>query len=229
MSAQVGNLHIYNQARAVPKEALKEIKGGRLNGNIKDLTGKMFGKLTAMYYVGANKHKKAVWHVKCECGNEIDVVSSSLSSGNTLSCGCLQKEKARNNMGKLHDKQWSNDEFREFKRRDMKERFTTHGARSRSNLNPLYSIWRGMFNRCRTISSYKRKRISVCTEWGKSFVAFQEWAMSHGYEKGKHLDRVDNAGSYEPNNCQFLTEDEHHKKTALEVKRFFSERRMSHG
>jgi len=32
MSAQVGNLHIYNQARAVPKEALKVIAGGRLSG-----------------------------------------------------------------------------------------------------------------------------------------------------------------------------------------------------
>jgi len=32
MPAQVGNMHIYNQARSVPREALKEIKGGRLSG-----------------------------------------------------------------------------------------------------------------------------------------------------------------------------------------------------
>jgi len=35
-----------------------------------------------------------MWHCQCECGNEIDVISSSLTSGNTQSCGCLKKENA---------------------------------------------------------------------------------------------------------------------------------------
>lgn len=59
-----------------------------------DLTGKKFGKLTVLYPLKERKNGKIQWHCKCECGNEIDVISSSLSKGNTKSCGCLQKERA---------------------------------------------------------------------------------------------------------------------------------------
>lgn len=50
-----------------------------------------YGKLTTCYVVGS-KNRCKLWHCKCDCGNEIDVVSVSLSSGNTKSCGCLHKE-----------------------------------------------------------------------------------------------------------------------------------------
>ena len=53
-----------------------------------------YGKLTTCYVVG-RKYRCKVWHCKCDCGNEIDVVSSSLSSGNTKSCGSLHKESLR--------------------------------------------------------------------------------------------------------------------------------------
>lgn len=54
-----------------------------------------FGKLTTMYENGRTKYSAKIWHCKCECGKEIDVPSTSLSSGNTKSCGCLLKESAR--------------------------------------------------------------------------------------------------------------------------------------
>lgn len=59
-----------------------------------DLTGKKIGKLTVLYPLKERKNGKIQWHCKCECGNEIDVISSSLSRGNTKSCGCLQRERA---------------------------------------------------------------------------------------------------------------------------------------
>lgn len=56
-----------------------------------------YGKLTTKYVVGITKNRAKIWHCYCECGNEVDVASSSLSTGNTRSCGCLRKETARRN------------------------------------------------------------------------------------------------------------------------------------
>lgn len=63
-----------------------------------DLTGQKFGRLTAMYqtedYVDPKGRHCARWHCICDCEehNEVDVLGISLKNGNTLSCGCLQKE-----------------------------------------------------------------------------------------------------------------------------------------
>jgi len=57
-------------------------------GRAEDLTGNTYGRLTATSYEASK------WVCKCECGNEIKARPSSLKSGNTKSCGCLQKEKA---------------------------------------------------------------------------------------------------------------------------------------
>ena len=37
----------------------------------------------------------AIWHVKCDCGNEKDVTAGALLSGDTKSCGCLNREQQR--------------------------------------------------------------------------------------------------------------------------------------
>lgn len=60
-----------------------------------DLTGKMFGRLKPLYYIKGGK-----WHCQCQCENktELDVDTRNLNSGHTQSCGCLQKEKAKNNV-----------------------------------------------------------------------------------------------------------------------------------
>lgn len=57
-----------------------------------DITGNKYGKLNVQYLLPERKRKLKVWHCKCDCGNEINVVQSALTSGNTKSCGCLQKE-----------------------------------------------------------------------------------------------------------------------------------------
>ena len=41
---------------------------------IKDLTGKTFGKLTAIKRMGSNSHRQSMWLCRCECGNETVVV-----------------------------------------------------------------------------------------------------------------------------------------------------------
>lgn len=67
---------------------------------IKDITGQKFGKLTAIYPLNEVKGSSYVWRCKCDCGNEIDVRLSSLTSGNTNSCGCQRREKLK---GKAKD------------------------------------------------------------------------------------------------------------------------------
>ena len=57
-----------------------------------DRTGQVFGRLTVVEQAGRNKLKKVLWRCKCECGNEAVVVSGSLVTNNTTSCGCGFKE-----------------------------------------------------------------------------------------------------------------------------------------
>lgn len=56
-------------------------------GKFIDITGQKFGKLTVLYRVGT-LDKQALWHCKCDCGNECDVRSYCLRKGQTTSCGC---------------------------------------------------------------------------------------------------------------------------------------------
>ena len=58
----------------------------------KDETGNRYGKLVVLYRNGTNSSNKPVWHCKCDCGNETDVVGGDLRSGRTMSCGCYSRD-----------------------------------------------------------------------------------------------------------------------------------------
>lgn len=57
--------------------------------NFQDLTGQQFGYLTVLNFGFKNKNHHYYWHCKCKCGNEKDVASTLLKTGQTKSCGCL--------------------------------------------------------------------------------------------------------------------------------------------
>lgn len=69
-----------------------------------DLTGKRFGRLTVKSltdpYVLPSGEKKRRWLCECDCGNEIAVMQTHLTTGNTKSCGCLQQAKAEDLTGR---------------------------------------------------------------------------------------------------------------------------------
>ena len=56
-------------------------------GKLKDLTGMKFGKWTVIKRNGSDKHGKALWLCRCECGTERNVLGESLNSGKSNNCG----------------------------------------------------------------------------------------------------------------------------------------------
>lgn len=102
-----------------------------------DKTGQVFGKLTVLEQAGRDKLKKVLWRCKCECGNETVVVSGSLVTGNTTSCGCA-----------------------------LKKAVTKHGGTGKSSYNTWRAmIRRCTVKTDKDYPRYGGKGVSVCPEW----------------------------------------------------------------
>lgn len=61
----------------------------RFGSHSKDITNKRFGSLIAKFSVGTDKHNQNIWHCKCDCGNVVSIIGSTLRNGDSKSCGCL--------------------------------------------------------------------------------------------------------------------------------------------
>lgn len=61
-------------------------------GKFINLEGRTFGMLTVLKRA-ENRNNRVFWTCKCECGNVKDIRASSLLSGLTHSCGCMQSYK----------------------------------------------------------------------------------------------------------------------------------------
>ena len=75
----------------------------------------------------------------------------------------------------------------------------------------------GMKGRCYNenaaqFKDYDRRGITVCDEWKHDFVAFRDWAMSHGYQEGLSIDRIDPDGNYCSENCRWITMEKKNKR-----------------
>ena len=80
-----------------------------------------------------------------------------------------------------------------------------HGER----YTKLWKEWNTMLWRCNPKNTthkkwYSDKGIVVCDEW-HIYLNFKEWALSHGYQDGLTIDRIDSNKDYCPNNCQWIT------------------------
>lgn len=72
----------------------------------KDITGKKFGKLTAIRPLYSNNKQSIVWECQCDCGKICKATVGSLVCGNTQSCGCKGVETLRNNLEDLTGKRF---------------------------------------------------------------------------------------------------------------------------
>ena len=58
-----------------------------------DITNRRFHSLVALYFTGESDERgSAIWHCRCDCGNELDISYNSLMYSNLKSCGCRKKE-----------------------------------------------------------------------------------------------------------------------------------------
>lgn len=61
----------------------------------KDIEGLTFSELTPLYTVERPNKKGVFWACKCSCGNFVVVKSINLNDGNSKSCGCIGRKKAK--------------------------------------------------------------------------------------------------------------------------------------
>ncbi|MDI6742180.1 MAG: hypothetical protein QMD11_05500 [Smithella sp.] len=159
-----------------------------------DETGNRYGRLVVVGRVESDHKGQAMWECECECGSSHIARGALLRNGTVRSCGCLAKDTPPGN--------------------------ATHMmSRPGKKHNRLYRIWTGMKTRCSnnndpSYPNYGGRGISVCDEW-QEFQPFMEWALKNGYKKDLTIDRKNNDGHYEPENCRFITlgENQRNKTT----------------
>lgn len=88
--------------------------------------------------------------------------------------------------------------------------------------NPLHKRWCDIKYRCYNPKSsrfhrYGGRGIKMCDEWFNDYVSFRDWCYSNGYKEGLTIDRIDNDGDYEPNNCRWVTQKEQYKTRSSSI------------
>ncbi len=156
-------------------------------GLFKNLVGQKFGKLTVISRA-PNKGVSVAWHCSCECGGHKDIITNSLVRGYSKTCGSGAHKRGIS-INRKHGHSGS-------------------GGKS----TPEYNSWGSMKKRCLNpkndnFPNYGGRGIAVCRRW---LTSFENFLADMGMKPSpRHsLDRIDNDGDYEPNNCRWATASE---------------------
>lgn len=151
----------------------------------KEIIGEKFGMSVVLRRTDKNVQRLWNYECRCDCGTIFVTNGSSLRRGLTKSCGCLNHRP----------------------RPDLVLINTTHGM----SKSETHRAWCGMIQRCENPNNPKYPRyggrgITVCARWRHSFENF----LSDMGRKpaNKTLGRKDNNGNYEPDNCEWQTDQE---------------------
>jgi len=130
---------------------------------------------------------RTFWACKCSCGNEFE------AHGTKLRRNLIQRCKA-------------------CRAKFTGDRSRTHGKSKTSE----YIIWSKLRERCNNptspaYASYGGRGITVCARWS-SFERFLE-DMGPRPSRNYSVDRIDNDGNYEPENCKWATQKEQCRNT----------------
>lgn len=152
-----------------------------MKGKLKDLTGQRFGRLLVLKLAGKSNDNHYKWLCQCDCGNTKIIIGRDITSGKTKSCGCFARQLTSI--------------------RTLKHNM--HGTK-------IYHIWISIKQRCNNSNNHKYKDyggrgIKICKGWENDFMSFYNWSINNGYKEGLSIDRINNDGNYEPQNCRWVT------------------------